>query len=174
MFVAIAAFLGAIFNRIRGQGFKDPFLEAIHQFLQPLVFGLVVYVAFHDTTRALLAPIVMYLGQRPGWGSYINAILLGIDIHRAEVPWIDKMWKWLEQPKTITLWGICTLSTRGLYWGALLAIVTWNPWSLLGGALMGPTYFVTDRILKRISPKINTWAASEFVFGSILWASCFI
>jgi uncharacterized membrane protein len=174
MLVAIAALLGAIFNRIRGQGFDDPFLKAIHQLLQPIIFGLIVYIAFQDMTRALLAPLVMYMGQRPGWGAYITAILTGVDIHRPQEPWIDKMWKWLEKDDTITLWGICTLSTRGFYWGALLALVTWNPWTLLGGTLMGLTYFATDRMIKHLSIKTDNWAVCEFVFGAVLWGSCFI
>lgn len=133
-------------------------------------------LAFWIGWSAIPAAVGAWAGGVSRWGPYIGATLKG--------RWDDGLTgpkpglKWIDTPcrpllRSPTLWGVATLTLRGLQWSAavaaLLAPAIWyfdGEWrwmlGVIGYALMGPAF-----ISARLWPVVNQrWRVGEAVLGA--------
>ena len=95
MIVLIAAFIGSIFNRIRGGGLTnlawklnwahegdETFWKSFSKIINDVVFGLFFTLALNEFsfsnfsfTTFFIIYGMMFLGRAPGWGSYIGGMI---------------------------------------------------------------------------------------------------
>lgn len=112
----IFAIFGAFLNRVRGGLFDKresiilQKLNKVAKLFQPAFYALVTL----DVGRGLL----MWLGQTPGWGTYIGAVG---NFNKAgkEQSWINKLIAPFEE--STVFWGFTGLVFRGAFWGLCLA-----------------------------------------------------
>lgn len=170
--------IGAQLNVLRGGW---PFSA---KWAHPLGFG-VALVFFIPWWQALLGASAMWAGQQlGGWGAYVGTMIDQYKPH-PEVAWIDFTIQKLERwPR---LWGTCGMTLRGLQWALPLALVLSTPLPLPAGLLMGPVYLallnlgvLANSLIsltwpngKPIARKDIGWLWSEWVWGGLLWFTCF-
>lgn len=174
----IAFILGALFNRIRGGWIFPNFNKPINI----VAFGVFTYLVNQCPIQFLTACLMMWLGASIGWGRYIGALGGWEDKPLKEFPAFDEIADEFARvfypkgsKKYMRLWGFIGLTLRGGLWGFCLTVSHFTVLPLVIGLLMGLCYLICIELARKLINKPGKgWEWGEFLFGGVLWFSCFI
>lgn len=174
--VIIFTIIGIFTNRIRGGGLIGSKMGPWCDEFNAVVFGLALFFVMDVSLWiALLAIPAMWLGENPGWGSYIVAIRDEEYEYKPEIKLIDRIIAPLQHQNGL-LWGAAGLTLRGILWAFPIALVFQSPIPIAGGMLMGLCYVIAkegnpENIYGEREPK-KMWALGEYIFGGVFWFMC--
>lgn len=143
-------------------------------FLNFLIFTVFCLFYFSPVV-ALLLGAAMWVGAAPSWGQYMEGVS-GLKT-KPQLFNRNKLFDWLPNKVlkvtnyNYKLAGVTGFTLRGLFWGALLSVVSFSPWPLIIGCTMGLVYYVTYMFKNETFP---SFTLAEVVFGALLWCSVVI
>jgi hypothetical protein len=144
-----------------------------------LIYAAFVFALSRDPILAALSFAAMWAGAFPGLGDYRGAM----DGRRAGSLKENRIIDFFIAPMRSNprVWGFFGMTLRGAWWGLCLAapFAVFGRWDvalqfLISGSLMGVVDLFVIMVISRryTGPEWHqiSWAVTEIVLGSILWA----